>query len=386
MTEKLFYINPYISDAECTVTDIISDGKTFKLVLDKTPFFPEGGGQSCDKGTIDGEEVVSVTEKDGVVYHELKSSVLFEKGKTVLCHADSKKRFSRMQAHSGEHIVSGLAHTLFGAENTGFHMDDTVMTVDFNLPLTDNQLKKIEEKANEAVWKNLPVTTHIYTPEEAKTVSYRSKKDFDTDIRIVTIEGTDSCACCAPHVTRTGEIGLILITGKCSHRGGVRITLICGETAAAVAAKSYAQVKTIAEKLVVAKEEAVEGLDDYIKKADDARLEKNLLSQRICRMVAESVTINGGNTVFVCSLTPDEMTKTGAMLLEKTDAPVILISGCDDKGYNYTITAKNKPLRAAAKTINAALNGRGGGNDEMIRGTFAADIKTIKEYFGEKEL
>lgn len=386
MTEKLFYTDAYVEKAECVITDVIPDGKNIKLILNKTPFFPEGGGQECDRGTINGSEVISVTEENGNIYHKIHGNAEFHIGETVTCIADAKKRFARMQAHSGEHIVSGIAHSLYGTDNTGFHMDDTVMTVDFNLPLTDDDIKKIEEEANATVWKNLPITTRILKPEDAEKIEYRSKKAIPDNIRLVTIKGIDCCACCAPHVRSTGEIGLILITSKVSHRGGVRITLVCGETAFRLAAQSYSQVKEMAEKLVVARTEAVEGLDAYIKKSDEVRLEKNLITDRLCRTVADSVEINCTNTVVLCSLTPDEMTKTGSMLLKKTDNAIIMLSGSDENGYNYVITAKNNDLKKIANAANSALNGRGGGNNEMIRGRFSADINTIRQYFGENEL
>jgi len=386
MTEKIYYSDAYVFQCESIVTDIRKEEHSTIITLDRTPFFAEGGGQPCDTGFIGSCRIFKVCEADGEIYHFTKDEVAFTEGDTVACSVDADVRFSRMQSHSGEHIFSGVAHRLFGVENVGFHMEDTVMTVDFDIHLTDEQLEECVKKSNEAVWADRAITTAVYSAEEAAALTYRSKKDFTEDIRIVEIDGIDACACCAPHVKRTGEVGLIMVTSAVSHRGGVRITLVCGKTATELAIKRFNQLKSIAQTLVVKQDEAVEALSKYMTKADEARYEANMLSEKVCRMVADSVITADRITVATCELSPAEMTKAGAILREKAEWPVVLLSGDDDRGYSYMITARHYPLRSIAKEINSALCGRGGGRDEMIQGSFAADINTIRKYFEDFKL
>ena len=385
-TQKLFYTDPYVSRAECTVLSAdFTDGNTV-LTLDATPFFPGGGGQERDSGSIDGCEIINTYEKDGVVYHVLPGTLPVNAGDTVVCIADAQSRFYRMQAHTGEHIFSGIACRDFGVNNVGFHMDGTVMTVDFDKPLTTEQLNQTERKANAAVWQNLPVQSVTVSPEQAGSLEFRSKIEFTGDVRIVTIPGVDSCACCAPHVKSTGEIGLILMLSAVSHRGGVRITLCCGKTAYEIAARRYFQVKAVAGALTVAQDELLEGFEAFVKKTDEIKTEKSRLETRLCLDAIKSIQIKKGFTVTVTDLSAGQLNRAAALIYEKADYPVVLLSGDDKNGYAYIITAKNYPLKDKIKQINASLNGRGGGKNEAVRGVFSATLSDIKKYFEELPL
>ena len=197
MTEKLYYSESFITEFCATIVGIESVNNKTAIILDKTAFFPEGGGQPADTGYIENIFIHDVIERNGKIYHFTDKDVTLSQGSPVFCKINADKRFMRMQAHSGEHIVSGIAHKLFGAENVGFHMDDTLMTVDFNIPFTKEQLQIIEEKANECIYKNERINTFIVTAEQAQNYEYRSKLEFTDEIRLVEIENTDLCACCA---------------------------------------------------------------------------------------------------------------------------------------------------------------------------------------------
>ena len=227
---KIFYQNTHIIDFEAVVLDCVkeSDGK-YRITLDRTAFFPEEGGQGADCGTLNGQEVLDVQIKADVIYHYTKEPL--EVGSTVTGHVDWAQRFDYMQQHSGEHIVSGLVHAQYGYDNVGFHLGKEEVTLDFNGFLSMEQMREIELSANNIIWQNLPVKVFFPDKEVLESLEYRSKLELTENVRIVEIPGVDVCACCAPHVETTGQIGLLKVVGVQSHRGGVRVNILCGERA-----------------------------------------------------------------------------------------------------------------------------------------------------------
>ncbi len=232
-------------------------------------FFPEEGGQSADKGTLNGQEVLDVSIKQGILYHKVACE--FPVSTRVTGHVDWNRRFDFMQQHSGEHMISGLLHSHFGLENVGFHLSDREVTLDMNGEVSLEQLRLIEQEANTYVWKNLPVNISWPTDEELASLNYRSKLALTENVRIVEIPGVDLCACCAPHVDTTGQIGLIKVVNVQSHRGGVRINILCGNRALADYTEKQDSVWAISS-LLSAKQPEVAGAVARAK--EDARLQK----------------------------------------------------------------------------------------------------------------
>ena len=229
MTERLYYEDAHQRTFTARVASCAPGKHGFDVVLDRTCFYPEGGGQAGDTGLLGGVRVTDTHERDGEVVHYCESPL--EIGAEVAGEIDWDARFERMQLHSGEHILSGLAHKHFGYENVGFHMGADFVTIDFNGMLDDAQLAMLEREANEAVWQDLPVEVTYPSPEELKTIPYRSKKELTGQVRIVTIPGYDICACCGTHVSRTGEIGPIRIFSCVKFHDGVRLEILCGRRA-----------------------------------------------------------------------------------------------------------------------------------------------------------
>ena len=226
MTRKLYDENSHLSSFDAAVRSCVPVHDLWQIVLDQTAFFPEGGGQGADTGMLNAARVLDVQEMGGEIVHITDTPLT--PGEMVHGKLDWEKRFRRMQEHSGEHIISGLVHKLYGYRNVGFHLGDETVTMDYDGELTREQLSELEWLANEAVWKNVPITA-VYPPEDVlQTIEYRSKLELTENVRIVTIEGYDVCACCAPHVSHTGEIGAIKIIDSMRHRGGVRLTILCG--------------------------------------------------------------------------------------------------------------------------------------------------------------
>lgn len=253
-TTRLFDQDAYLGEFEATVERSVCEGGMYRVLLDQTAFFPEGGGQPADGGTLDGIFVTDVQEIDGEIWHTVEAPL--EPGKTVVGKLDFEKRFSNMQNHRGEHIVSGIVHRIYGFNNVGFHMGSDVITVDFDGVLTEEQLYDVEQEANEAVLRNVPVTISYPSKEELETMDYRSKKEIEGQVRIVTIEGYDRCACCGTHVATTGEIRLIKILSAQKYKGGVRVAMLSGEKAYADYCLKHVNTLGIARLLSVKPEEA----------------------------------------------------------------------------------------------------------------------------------
>lgn len=382
MTEKLYYISSAIYTFESPVVSVtVRDGR-MAVVLERTAFFPTGGGQPYDEGTLNGFPVDEVLEEDGEIFHYFRKPVPLAEGETVCGVIDRELRIARMQAHSGEHIVSGTAHTLYGVENVGFHMDGLLMTVDFDKPLTKEDIDRIEWEANRRIYEDLPIHAEIFSPEEAGNIEYRSKKEFESDIRIVTIEGVDRCACCAPHVSRTGEVGLIKILSCISHRGGVRITLICGSEALADYRVKYDNTLRTAALMAVKHNEIFEGVQMLYSQINELKSALAAEREKFCAAVVDSRENTEGNSVvFGEELSLEEMRSISLGMLGKCGGMSVVCSGNDGKGYSYVITRRNTVMNRYAKEINAALAGRGGGRDEMIQGSFKAARTDIENFF-----
>ena len=282
-----------------------------------------------------------------------------EPGALVEGRIDWPLRFSRMQGHSGEHILSGTVHRLFGYDNVGFHMGEEAITIDFSGELSREDLSRAELEANRAIWRDVPVRTLLPTPGELAAMDYRSKKELTGQVRIVEIEGVDLCACCAPHVSHSGEVGLLKIIDSMRHRGGTRLTLLCGEAALL----DY------------------EALHENMAEQEERRAEFTKLKRELLQLKAAALRPTEGSICIFESdidmITLRELVNAGSELAGKVCAG---FAGTDGD-YKYIIGSRSVPLRARAKEINAAIDGRGGGSDAMIQGTSRARREDIERYF-----
>ena len=276
MTEKLYEKDAYIKEFTATVIDCISADNAFKIILDKTAFFPEGGGQASDMGVLDETEIFDVQIEDKTIYHYAKEPI--KVGSEIIGKIFFERRFFFMQNHTGEHIVSGIAHRYFGVNNVGFHLSEDFVTVDFDKELSREQLNIVEYLANQTVWQNLPVRAYFPTEEELEKTEYRSKKEIDGAVRLVEIKDTDICACCAPHVKNTGEIGIIKLLDTEKMRGGIRIILKCGNFALQDYKNKYQNVSQISTLLSAKQENAYESVQKLDEKC-------TIASQKITELI-----------------------------------------------------------------------------------------------------
>ena len=397
-TLRLFDQNSHLYTFEATVLSAEA-GKpphTLAVILDATAFVPEGGGQYPDPGTLGGCPVTDVQEQGGIITHTLDISHLcgaphpFEKGAVVKGELDAATRLVRMQNHTGEHIVSGIVHRRFGYKNVGFHLGDGDVTLDFDGVLTREQLDEIEEEANAIVAACLPVTAYYPDPEELSSLSYRAKLNLTEGVRIVRI-GTDEdpkdlCACCAPHVDNTGEIGLIKLLDFIHYKGGVRIHMLCGSWALADYRRRYAAVASMAAAMSVKQADVVAGFERMQAEIEDKkRIISTLRGKLETHTVAAITPTEGSLCLFDEGLEALEMRRLLNAATEKCGRLCGVFSGSDEDGYRFVI-GRGDPaidLKPRIKEINTALSARGGGSSEMLQGSCTASRAVIEAFFAE---
>lgn len=377
-TKKLYYVDSYIKNFNAKVLSCEGDGKSFCVVLDKTAFFAEGGGQKADTGFIGEAKVLDVLEENGEIKHYIDKPL--EPEKEYTCVIDWDKRFSRMQNHSGEHIVSGIVHAFYGFDNVGFHMEEDYVTVDFNGELTRAQLDEIEDKANRVIYKNEDIICCFPNQEELKSLDYRSKLDLKDDVRIVKIGDTDICACCAPHVSKTGEIGVIKILDFMRHRGGVRLVMTSGKNALNDYREKYSQVYNVSGLLSAKQSEISTAVERLKNEADEIRREFNDFKQQIAQADCKNLKLIDKASYFISEYYDVNMMRTVVNLGMEKSTVCFVFSGDDNKGYSYIIGSKSLDMREVAKAVNTSLNGRGGGRDGMIQGKVSANEKEILDF------
>lgn len=378
---RLYYATPYVKTFMCTVESCVQNKKgTWDAVLNQTAFYPEGGGQPSDTGTLNGVKVLHVSEKGETIIHELEAPL--EEGTLAEGVIDWQKRYDNMQQHTGEHIFSGLVHKHFGYDNVGFHMGTDEVTVDFNGVLTQEQLDDLEDEANQLIYDNVPV--HVFYPseEELAQLDYRSKKELTGAVRIVEIPGGDICACCGTHVETTGEVGIIKLRTMINYKGGVRISMLCGRRALVdyrERLKDEIRISNLLSAKLALVPEAVEKLKNEIQEKDftNGRLWQQLLEKK-----AESYPeSNDILAVFEENLSPVQLRQLATMLYEKKKGKIAgVFSGKEEEQlYQYALGSSQADMRKLSKAMNGALNGRGGGSNLMAQGSFKASAAEIRE-------
>lgn len=385
MTEKLYYADSHIRTFSAAVTSCRQEGERWLVTLDRTAFFPEGGGQAADTGLIGRVRVLDVQEKNGEILHYTQEELTV--GETQDCAIDWELRFQRMQGHSGEHIVSGLVHARFGYDNVGFHMGDDGVTMDFSGEISKEELAEIELAANRVIWENVPITTYFPDRETLAGLKYRSKLELDGDVRIVEIEGYDVCACCAPHVARTGEVGVIKFLDAMRHRGGIRITMLAGAEAVENYRARQRAVEAISVMLSAKRDGVVGAVERVCEELQSARQELVELKKAVLTAQLESVKETDGNLCFfeTAAFDMNSLRFLVNEAVKRCGGIAAAFAGSDADGYTYVMGSRSVDLRAEAKAINSALAGRGGGSTEMIQGSVKAGREAIEMYFKTKE-
>lgn len=378
-TGRLYYEDAYIKEFDAKVLKCREGENGYEIILDESAFYPEGGGQPCDTGSLGEAEVKDVQEKDGELIHYTDKAL--EEGDTVHGKINWERRFDLMQQHSGEHMVSGLVHEKYGYNNVGFHMGSDVITIDFSGVLNEEQLQEIEDRVNEKIWENTPVQITYPSESELENIPYRSKKELTGQVRIVEFPETDICACCGTHVAHTGEIGAVKFLSVVKFRQGVRVEMISGKRVIdyfSKIAKENSKVSVLLSAKPQETSKAVERLQE-----ENFRLKGKIfdMEAEIFKAEAEKWAGAGSVLIFKKNMESDSVRKLTDAVMQTCCGCCAVFSDNGDGTYKYAMGEKDGNLREFTKEMNQVLNGRGGGKPFFVQGSVSSSEEEIRKFF-----
>lgn len=387
MTEQLYYQDSYIKEFEAVVLSCIPKGNKFEAVLDRTAFFPEGGGQDADTGVLRVEnreiKVLDVQEVEGEIVHYIEEKIL--PGQTVVGELDFQERFSKMQQHTGEHIISGIVHGRFGYENVGFHLGKEEVTMDYNGPLTVEELRSIEYEANQVVIEDRAIKVYFPKAEDLEKIPYRSKKELKGKVRIVEIQDCDICACCAPHVKTTGNVGMIKITNAIRYKGGMRLWISCGMRALEDYNQKETSVVQISNMLSAKQQDVTEAVKRLTEEIQQLKEKSAKMQERLVMGYLESEKFvlkenpNANLLLFEKELDAMAMRNFVNAGMELTKGVCGAFVGDKKQGFRYVLGSSGD-IREIGKKLNEAFQGKGGGKPPMVQGSLVGEEEKIREF------
>ncbi len=359
-----------------------NEGETYEVVLDQTMFFPEQGGQTPDRGILGGAQVLDVQIKDGVITHKVNASL--EVGREVEGEVDWAYRFSNMQQHTGEHIFSGSVYAKYGYQNVGFHLSDSSVTMDFDGPLSAEQVEELETIVNQRIYENIAVEASFPSDEELARMQYRSKKELEGPIRIVTIPGVDVCACCAPHVQHTGEIGIFKVMNAQTYKGGVRISFLCGYRALAAIRRQDEIVTALTRQLSTNTEELPKRVKRLVSEEQQMRYERNQMKEQMMMEKINALPKGQEDVIFFEEgLEAKVMRNLVNDMVDKHPGICAVFSGNDESGYQFILGSQSRDCRQIANELRETFYAKGGGSDKMVQGNVEASEDAIRTFFAQ---
>ena len=378
-TEKLYYSDAFLKEFTANVLECTDWKGKPALVLDRTAFYPEGGGQPADHGTIDGITVLDVHEKDGVVFHIVEKPV--ENVENVTCKIDWNRRFDHMQQHSGEHIISGILCEMFQCDNVGFHMGTDTVTIDYNADITWEQAMEAQRRANAVIAADIAVEVTYPSAEELAALDYRSKKELTGQVRIVRFPTADCCACCGTHVLRAGQVGLVKILSCQKFRDGVRMEILCGNRALEFFDTVYDQNRAVAQALSVKMHATAGAVERLQEELSNTRYQAAQLETQLFAQTAQTYAAAGDVVVFQPPMQPASVRRLCDAVAKECGGLCAVFAG-ENGQYNYALgRADGADISALVKSMNAALKGRGGGRNGFAQGTASAPQSEIEAFF-----
>ena len=378
-TDKLYYHDAYLREFTATVLSCEETKGGWLVVLDRTAFYPEGGGQPADRGLLDGVEVTDVHEKEGVIFHTCKQHM--ELGKAVTGIIDWERRFDHMQQHSGEHIISGILCADYHCDNVGFHMGADIVTIDYNTEISWEQALAAEQKANAAIWADAAVEVTYPDPAALEALDYRSKKELTGQVRIVTFPEADCCACCGTHVLRAGQVGLVKVLSVQKFREGVRIEILCGKRATDYLSLTYDQAKAIGQKLSVKPQDSLAAVERLEAELAAVKFRMAELETALFASIAKENEGTGDVVLFQSPMKNDSVRRLADAVAHTSGGLACVFSG-EGSQYAYAMVhAEAQDISALVKDMNKALNGRGGGRNGFAQGSLQADRAAIEAFF-----
>ncbi len=378
-TRKLFYEDCHIKEFTARVISCRETENGYLVTLDATGFYPEGGGQASDTGMLGDARVMHVQEQGEEILHLCDKALPI--GQQVQGAIDYDRRFDLMQQHTGEHILSGIIHRKFGYHNVGFHMGKEFIEIDFDGPITGEQIAQIEAEANAVIWQNLPVKCWCPSREELPNVPYRSKRALPWPVRIVEVPGVDSCACCGVHVANTGEVGIIKIVSWVKFHEGVRLEILCGGRAYRHVSAVWEQNRQVSQSFSAKMLETAEAARKMNEALAAEKFRAGCMVKKWFGAIAESYANCGDVLYFAQELKFGEVRELADLIAEACGGRAAVFSGTEESGYSFCMVSRTEDLRPLGKELTAALHGRGGGKPECQQGTVSASRKEIEAFF-----
>lgn len=379
-TEKLYESNGMLHTFRANIIETKQTEKGYAILLDRTAFFPEGGGQTADTGMIGTAKVLDVQIIEDEIWHF--TDILPEEN-SVDCKLDFDERFRKMQNHLGEHLLCGAIHKLYGYENVGFHLGADYMTFDVSGPMTAEQIYEAEKLANRAIAEDAPV--RCYIPENISALNYRAKSEKlenAAEIRIVEVEGFDRCACCAPHLDRAGKVGLIKIVDAMKYKGGMRFSALCGFDALADYDRRLTEIRRVSSLLSAKPHEIASSVESKLAEIGELKKSVGALKRELSALKLDAISETDQNIcIFDDTMDGNALREFATNGVKKTSALFAVFSGNDESGYQFVIAASNTPLKAKSQEFRAALGGKCGGSDKMLFGHADAKKENILSYF-----
>lgn len=381
-TQKLYYLDAHQKTFTAAVLSCVPGKHGYDVVLDRTCFYPEGGGQPGDTGSLSGVRVTDTHERGDEIVHFCDAPLAV--GETVEGAIDYDRRFSFMQLHSGEHILSGIVHRRFGYENVGFHMGTDFVTIDFSGMLGPDDLAAVEAEANERIWKNIPIRITWPSPDELAAIPYRSKKELTGQVRIVTIPDVDICACCGTHVSNTGEIGFVKIFSCVKFHDGVRLEILCGRRALQYMSALVEQNRRVSGLLSAKPLQTADATARLLEAEAALKLRAAQLEEQVFAQKAQALAGAGNVLLFEPPMTPDSVRRLTDLVMTACGGRAAVFAGSDAEGYKYAVGEADGDLRQFVKELNAELHGRGGGKPFFAQGSVAASRAGIEAFFAAR--
>lgn len=379
-TVKLYYEDAFLREFTAQVVSCEEVKGGYAVTLDRTAFYPEGGGQPADHGTLGGVRVTDVHEKDGLVLHTCDRPLAV--GDTVEGQIDWQRRFDHMQQHSGEHIISGMLCAAFHCDNVGFHMGTDVVTIDYNADFTWEQALEVERAANRYIWENHPFHAFYPTPQELETLDYRSKKALTGAVRITEFAGADRCACCGTHVAYSGQVGLVKLLSCQKFRDGVRLELLCGQRAADYLSRCWEQSRQVGQSLSVKPTDTAAAVSRLQAELQETKERAAALEEASFDAMAEKYAGAGDVLVITAPLAGDGVRRLCDRIAKVAGGRCAVFAGSDGD-YRYAVIHEGQDITAFIKAMNTALQGRGGGRNGFAQGSTPATAEEIRAFFEE---
>ena len=365
MTRRLYYEDEYLCQFDATVRECrMKNDERWIVLLDQTAFFPEGGGQWPDLGTLGEANVLDVHERNGEVEHLV--DMYLTPGKQIHGCIDWERRFSVMQQHSGEHIFSGLVHATFGYDNVGFHIGSEAVTMDFNGEITEEEARNIETKANKVIFSNVPIEHFIPDKETRKTLEYRSKKEIEGDLRIVRIPGADTCACCGTHLHRTGEIGQIRLIGVQKYKTGVRVSILCGLRALMYERRIQDEMEKVHRLVSSRLENCAAVIEQVFEERKNLQYKNEQMAMRLFELQSRSEQDKPVRVVHCDELTGDGTARAAGKLAD--GARIALVTSGEEENVSFALCSDEMDVRPITRVLCQVFSGKGGGKPGMTQG------------------